>query len=317
MTSCYTTAVFMRRFLAFWALLFALPCGMPARDFPDSPTISDPWSVIERRPGIQLAPAVHGDISFHDYALLSGPHDLFSVRARFGGVPVAVGPVAIGARWASFLLVGPLDPGDQAASVAEWWMNAVQFEYGIYAGIRLGRLIRSASIEYARTSQHPFRSGFSEIASDVVAAGLWPDRLVRRSAGGKEMTFHTGAVVSHVDLYDFWQSTLKKPRTLLRFTVPLKATIQLVESNAGRIGVAVQTEPRLLILRTEGINDSADVVPRAQAEIDLEAVLFLAGDARFEAGIEFFTTQDSEQRRTSSSPLTTLGFVFRVSGPDR
>ena len=166
-------------------LLLAAAAQTAARDFPEPLELSDPWlaiaagslSRIDATPPLLLAPAAYGDFAYHDYTFSDGPHDSFSLRTRVGGVPVAFGPVALGLYWSSFLLVGPIEPTDDAASIAEWWMNAVQFEYGLIAAVHLPRPFRSITLEYGRTSQHPLRSGYSEISSDVVSAGVWLETL--------------------------------------------------------------------------------------------------------------------------------------------
>jgi hypothetical protein len=304
-------------------ILALVPNPAVARDFPEPPEIADPWLAVSQeqspataaeagRKPLLLAPAASGDIGYHDYALLDGPNDSFSVRSRMAGVPLVVGPVALGVYWSSYLLVGPIVATDDPASVAEWWMNAVQFEYGLIAATRLPEPFRSATVEYGRTSQHPLRAGFSEIASDVIRCSVWfmtfrPDRLFSQRS-----IINLGIAVSWIDLYDFWGSDLLRPRTRVRAAVPYEVTLDLVETGAARLQLFAAGEPRLLVLRSAEVQPGTDLQPGVQLELDAELGLRVRGHARLDLALEIFTTRDSEQRRDEASPLTSLGFVIRT-----
>ena len=310
------------------ALLLAATVPLAARDFPEPPELSDPWLAItaaagasptDTRPPLLLAPAAYGDLAYHGYTFLDGPHDSFSVRTRVGGVPVAFGPVALGLYWSSFLLVGPIEPTDDAASIAEWWMNAVQFEYGLIAAVRLPRPFRSITLEYGRTSQHPLRSGYSEISSDVVSAGVWLetlrvgglcDDIVARPHG--QTTIDLGLRASWIELYDFWESDLLKPRTRLRIAAPVEIVVDLIEIGGAKLQAVLAGEPRLLFLRSDEVEPGTDLDPLVQMELDAELGLRVRGRAKWEVAVELYSTHDTEQRRTEPSPLTTLGIVTRI-----
>ena len=309
------------------ALLLVAIAQLPARDFPEPLALSDPWlaiaagslSRIGTRLPLLLAPAAYGEIAYHDYTFLDGPHDSFSVRTRVGGVPVAFGPVALWVYWSSFLLVGPIEPTDDAASIAEWWMNAVQFEYGLIAAVHLAQPFRSITLEYGRTSQHPLRSGYSEVSSDVISAGVWMEtlRISRHcdDAGALlhgQTTIDLGLRASWINLYDFWESELLRPRTRVRIAAPVELVLDLVEIGGAMLQVVLAGEPRLLILRTGEVQPGTDLDPLVQMEVEAEIGLRVRGRARWEVVVELYSTQDTEQRRTEPSPLTTLGIVARI-----
>ena len=321
----------MRALMALAGTCMLVSGQLAARDFPEPLELSDPWLAIARstrtgvssptdtRPPLLLAPTACGDFAFHHYTFLDGPHDSFSMRTRVGGVPVAFGPVALGLYWSSFLLVGPIQPTDDAASIAEWWMNSVQFEYGLIAAVRLPQPFRSIALEYGRTSQHPLRSGYSEISSDVVGAGVWLETL--RVGGWYDdagvrppgrTTIDLGLRASWIDLYDFWESELLRPRTRVRIAAPVEVVVDLVEIGGAKVQAMLTGEPRLLILRTVEVQPGTDLDPLVQMEIDAELGLRIRGRARWEVAVELYSTQDAEQRRTEPSPLTTLGIVARI-----
>ena len=213
-------------------------------------------------------------------------------------------------------------------------MNTVQFEYAIAAAYRVGRVDVIAS--YGRTSQHPLASGgFSEVASDIVEIGVGLPVVVLAGLGrhAAPPVIATGVRLAYLDLYDFWQSPLLAPRTLLRLETPVQATVPLgrfarladdttarrprpesARAEADRtIALVARAWPRLLVLRQEGAWPNADVDPPVQMEIDAELGFRLAGPRSYaELLLEFFTTQDTERRRGEPTPLTTFGITARM-----
>jgi hypothetical protein len=295
--------------------------GITARDFPEPLPLMDPWLAVEQsgglpaagaRPVLLLAPAAYGDVAYHPYWFRDGEHDSFSVRGRAGGVPVALGPIALGVYWNTVLLVGPVAAEDDPASIALWWMNAVQFEYGIVVGARLPAPLRSASLEYGRTSQHPLRPAYSEVSADIVRAAVWARTLCPRGPAGSRGRVTVGLSVGYLDLFEFWESDLLRPRTLLRGSVPLEAAMPLLQLPGGTVNLYLAAEPRLLLLRASGVAAGTDLEPPVQLELDAELGVQLQGRARTEIGVEVFSTSDTEQVRGTASPLTTVGVVFRV-----
>lgn len=300
------------------ALLGVVPAA--ARDFPEPRELADPWSAragslaggATAYPAVALVPAGYGDIAYHDYTFLSGPHDSFSVRSRAGGVPLIAGPFAVGVYWSSILMVGPVSAGDDPASIALWWMNAVQFEYGVIAALRLPAPFRSVGLEYGRTSQHPLRSGYSEIAADVVRASVWLGNMGRLLRPDGRWRVLTGASVSYLDLYDFWESDLLRPRTRYRLTAPVDITIGLTHAATAAVELFLNARPNLLFLRQEDVQPGTNLNPPVQFELDSELGIRFSGHGRIELGLELYTTRDTEQRRSEPAPLTTVGVVVRV-----
>ncbi|RPJ04222.1 MAG: hypothetical protein EHM28_13830, partial [Spirochaetaceae bacterium] len=104
---------------------------------------------------------------------------------------------ALNAYYSTYLLVGPVLPGETPATAAEFWMNAVQFEYGFTGAARV--LGWDIIFEYSRTSQHPLKSEYSQVTTDVLKTGFVAPRLILDNIMAI-FWFRTG----FVDLFDFW-----------------------------------------------------------------------------------------------------------------
>ncbi len=269
------------------ALLTAVSADrLVARDFPMSLAMGNP-----------LLSTGIADVGYHDYTLVAGPLDAFSVRQRTSVATRPAEALALGVHWATYLMVGPIPAAGDSFSIARWVMHAVQFEYEVRAAVRLGPVDLVA--RYGRTSQHPLSSGgISEVSSDILEMGISTNR----------QTVSTGIRVAYVDLYDFWQSPLSAPRTALRTELPVELAVPF-----GGLTFVARAWPRLLVLRQAGAWPYADVDPPVQMEIDTELGIQFAGSRSYaEILVEVFTTQDSEQGRGEPSPLTTVGFTARI-----
>ena len=259
---------------------------LEARDFPVPIAMGNPL----------LTDGV-ADVAYHDYTFVDGPLDVFSVRQRTSVSARPADVVALGAHWGTYLMVGPVSDAGAAFSIARWVMHAVQFEYEVRAATHLGPVDLVA--RYGRTSQHPLSSaGISEVSSDILEVEV---STYRR-------TISSGVRLAYIDLYDFWQSPLSAPRTLLRLEVPVE-----LEFPFRGFTLVARTWPRILVLRQTDAWSYADIDPPVQMEIDAELGVRV-GSARSYAEflLEVYTTQDSEQRRGEPSPLTTVGLTARI-----
>ena len=186
-------------------------------------------------------------------------------------------------------------------------MNSIQFEYGVTLGVRTPRDLRIA-FEYARTSQHPFRTGYSEVSLDILELALYPEPVRLGSAWRGDIDL--AIRLAHIDLYDFWESPLKAPRTRFRIEVPVGGSWDL---GAGRGTLVARAWPRILFMRQRRAWPYANVDPLVQAEIDAEIGVRLARQSGIELLLEFFATGDTEQVSGEPAPLTTLGLVARLT----
>ena len=273
-----------------------------ARDFPQPITMGDPFSLASE-PG--LLPGGQADVSFHHYTLRKGPHDLFSIRQRASIALAATDTVGAAVYYDNYLLIGPIQPGEDPFSIAEWNMNALQFEYGIILAARTPANNR-LTFEYGRTSQHPFRAGYSEVSLDVVELAFYLDPVTFGARARGELD--VGVRLAYVDLYDFWDSPLLAPRTRYRVEIPVEGSLRL----GGGLSVVARAWPRLLVLRQDRVWPYANVEPPVQAEIDAELGVRFDRRSGLELLIELFSTGDTEQVRGESAPLTTLGLVARI-----
>jgi hypothetical protein len=194
--------------LALAALAWVRPAA--AKDFPEPVLAVDPLAAASRT-GI---PAGMG--SSFEYGYFAFSHDeVDSSYFRLSASPVilrAGDSFALGAAYETELLIGPVSAGQTAANIASFWMNAVQFEYGLYASLALrGRGSARILAEYSRTSQHPLHSGnsytYSEVTADILMLGLSFSRL---EAGPLALQAYLRA--GYYDLFDFWGSSLPDPR---------------------------------------------------------------------------------------------------------
>jgi hypothetical protein len=324
-------------------VLASLSAAAPAvaRDFPEPISMTNPLRLE----------AGTADFGYHDYTFIDGPHDVFSLRSRLtvatptvslapeaGLASEAAGEsrgsrssrraspaVAAGAHYATYLMVGPVPQGQDPFSVAEWVMNAVQYEYAVTVGARLGGI--DLMTRYGRTSQHPLvGGGFSEVSSDVVEVAIAPPALTfpgfrsRSGAARREpgvigprvvprAELQSELRIAYLDLFDFWQSPLLPPRELGRVTTVLDLEIPGLPAGSSLVARAW---PRVLLLRQDETWDYADTEPRIQMEIDAEAGLRLGGAAFVELLLELYHSEDSEQRRGEAAPLTTFGVTLRL-----
>jgi hypothetical protein len=207
---------------------------------------------------------------------------------------------ALKLSYGSTLLVGPLLPGDAAASVAEWWMNSVQFQYGIYGAVNLRGYHLLA--EYSRMSNHPLRAklspekGFENPASERIGGGIvfppweWgPVEFEGYIRGG------------YTDLFDYWQApSIPEPRTRVLFRFGGGAEIPV------RSGVLAFFKPvaDIHLLRSGGTDFSL----HAETGFTVRS----QGGA-FSLYLLYFRTEDTEEIIGRKQPVNLWGIGFSFS----
>lgn len=286
-------------------MLCAFAClpSAHARDFPKPLGVGDPFR-LARREADTILPGGVSDFGYHTYVFLDGPHDLFSLRQRTAVSFAAGAGLGLGGYYDTYLLIGPVTPGEDAFSIAEWNMNAVQFEYGVIVATPIGEL--NLALEYGRTSQHPLRGGYSEVSADILELAVYGSRFrLARS------WWNIGVRAAWLDLFDFWQSPLLAPRTAARFELPLEGSAPVAILPG--FEAVWRLWPRLILTRAEGAWPYSDTRPRVQTKIDAEAGIRISNDSAVEILIELFCTADTEQLRGEPAPLATLGIVVRMA----
>jgi hypothetical protein len=212
--------------------------GASAKDFPESVLAADPLAAATEggAPTGMGAPANFGGaFEYANYFISHDDVDSFYLRSSVNPVFFDLdGAFALGGLYETDLLCGPVGAGQTAANIAAFWMNALQFEYGLYASARLPTATPlHALAEYSRTSQHPLRSenvySYSQVTADILMLGLSaPELELGRARVG------ASARLGYRDLFGFWKSDLPKPRVswILRSSVeaklPLRSSLFLV-----------------------------------------------------------------------------------------
>ncbi len=197
-----------RAFFALFILLslFWSPRPVAAKDFPAAVAEVDPLAASVS-PGVPAG--MGGAFEYGNYFASHDDVDSFYLLSSVNPVLFDAGGIfALGGIYEADLLCGPVAAGETQASVAAFWMNAVQFEYGLYASLALPFARRPHLLaEYSRTSQHPLRPQYSQVAADVVMLGIAPAEL---KLGRVAILTYLRAGYS--DLFAFWQSALPRPR---------------------------------------------------------------------------------------------------------
>ncbi|GAB4224591.1 MAG: hypothetical protein Kow009_16250 [Spirochaetales bacterium] len=199
--------------ILFLFLLSMDPSLLWARDFPEPLTAFDALAGVHPD-SPALLPSSYLRLRYDNFAFHSSVTDEFQIQA-VGSFTLFQhkGRAALKLSYGTFLLVGPLAPGDEAASAAEWWMNSVQFQYGIYGAFNLGGA--HLLLEYSRLSNHPLRAQrtpeetFENPASERIATGIVLPSI-RTGPLRSNLYYRTG----FVDLFDYWKAkNIPEPRT--------------------------------------------------------------------------------------------------------
>lgn len=219
------------------------------KDFPETVAAADPLSAAAR-PG--LPSGMGGAFEYGDYAFAHDEVDSFYFRLSASPVIADFGDdFALGAIFESVLMCGPVLPGTAAANVADFWMNAVQFQYGLYASLALpfdGKPHLLA--EYSRTSQHPLGSPdftFSQVSADLLVLGIAPPEF---SLG--PVSLRSYARAGYSSLFAFWQSALPQPRISWLLKLGAEADLPL----GGSCSLVARAYPEFFIDRFTGLLDA-------------------------------------------------------------
>jgi hypothetical protein len=281
--------------------LFASPSF--GKDFPEPPALVDP---LASAAGPGAAAGLGAAFEYGNYCLSHDDVDSFYFRVGASPVLFAHGDgFALGGNYESVLMCGPVPTGDTPATVAAFWMNAIQFEYGLYASLALPGGVHALA-EYSRTSQHPFagRSQYSAVSADILMLGLASPRL---RAGPARIDFY--ARFGYRDLYDFWEASIPKPRASWILKPAAEARLPL----SGRLSAVARAYPEVFYDRK---------AERLDADAFGEAGLSLDGEAESEELLfTIYGTRDSELLKNEAHPCFEAGLSLRFSrgrsGPAR
>jgi len=281
------------------ALLFFifLNSALLARDFYESDCVIDPLKkTIDEK--IVFFPSNYGELKYTNHLFLSTPEDVYYFSVLGACTIFNIDNIAaLRAYYSSYNLIGPLGDGDTAATIGQWWMNCVEFEYGITGAINF--FDYHLILEYARISQHNFRPMYSEVTTDNLKIGVVFPPLVF-----KNFVFDYYIRGGFVDLFDFWQSTVPKPRVEWIITPNLKTTYKFNNS----ISAFYKIYCDINFLR------DPDSKPGVDTSLYMELGIILEKDAsQTQFFLEYYQTPDTEELRYESAPAKLLGLGFRAS----
>jgi hypothetical protein len=292
------------------AALFLAPRQASCKDFPEPVAVADPLEA-SAGPGI---PAGLG-AAFEHGSYLFAHDDIDGFYMRVGASPVILdlgGIFALGGNYEAILMCVPVPEGETPVNIAAFWMNAVQFEYGLYASLDLGRAIAPLRgkagaglrflAEYSRTSQHPLRHEYSEEADDILMVGIsMPERTLFPGRAAGELRLRCCLRIGWRELFAFWQSTLPQPRISWIAKSEAEALLPL----AGRLGLVVRVYPEVFLDRRSKSID---------ANLFSEAGLSLGRDAfRDELLATLYATGDSDMLDGVAHPTFEAGLAIRFS----
>lgn len=287
--------------LSIWFLIHSLnPAALHARDFPEPLPAFDALSGVEPDSPV-LLPASYLQLRYENYAFRSSVTDDFQIHALGAFTLLQYeGLVALKLSYGTFLLVGPLAPGDVAASAAKWWMNSVQFQYGLYGAFNLAGA--HLLLEYSRLSNHPLRAqrtlteSFENPASERIATGIVTPPL---QIGNVRSVFYYRA--GFVDLFDYWKAkNIPKPRNYWLHRFGWNASYPIHPNLVGFADVTVD----LLALRQGGWD-----IPWT-GQIGFE---FPSGNRRLRVFLTAVWNDDTEEIVDKPNPIRLLGLGFSLS----
>jgi hypothetical protein len=288
------------RFVLASLILLLAAAGAAAKDFPESFAAADPLAAC-REDG---SPAgMGGAFEYGNYCIArDGEVDSFFLRSSLSPVLFASEKAfALGALYEVDLLCGPVGAGQTAANVADFWMNAVQFEYGLYASLRLPSSPELHLLaEYSRTSQHPLRSGnayeYSQVTADILSLGL---SLPSAELG--EFAVRAYLRFGYRDLFGFWRSDLPRPRVSWIQRGAIEAKLPL----KGRFFLVARGYPDLFVDRYER---------RLDGDFLAELGIALAkGDLDDEILLTCYGTRDTDLLLDEANPAFEAGIVCRLA----
>jgi hypothetical protein len=282
---------------AFAAALLAsllMPKAAAAKDFPESVLATDPLAAAAR-PGVPAG--MNGAFEYGNYALAHDDVDSFYFRLSGSPVIFAIGDsFALGGDFESILMCGPVSAGDTPANIAAFWMNAVQFQYGVYASLALPLQGRPRLLaEYARTSQHDLRAQYSQVSYDLLIGGVAAPELALGP-----VSLRSSLRAGYGSLFAFWHSSLAQPRMSWMLLPSAEAEFPL-----GLCSLVARVYPELFIDRYSSSLD-ADWFAEAGAA-------FVEGGDSTELLLTLYGTRDSEMLAGAAHPTFELGLALRFS----
>lgn len=284
----------------YFGILHMTPSTLWARDFPE------PLPAFDALAGVNpdsrtLLPASFLQLRYDNFNFRSSTTDDFQIQALGSFTLLQYkGLAALKLSYGTFLLVGPLAPEDVAASAAEWWMNSIQFQYGVYGAFNVGAA--HFLLEYSRLSNHPLRAqrttseSFENPASERIATGIVLPPFHTGNLRGS-VYYRTG----FVDLFDYWKAkNIPKPRTFWLHRFGMEASYSLHPSVTGFADVTVD----LLSLRDGGW----DVPWTGQFGFE-----FPSRERRLRVFLTAVWNNDTEEIVEKPNPIRLLGLGFSLS----
>ncbi|MFQ3619758.1 MAG: hypothetical protein SNJ78_02325 [Spirochaetales bacterium] len=295
-------ACYVRSLTLATCLLLLSPL-LGARDFPEPLPVFDALWEVPFEEAV-LLPASYVELRYDNYTFRSSVTDDFQIHALGSFTLLQYpGKAALKLSYASFLLVGPLAPGDVAASAAKWWMNSIQFQYGVYGAWNLWGFHLLA--EYSRLSNHPLRSkrteteSFENPASERIATGIvLPSFTVKGLQNS--LYYRTG----YVDLFDYWKAkNIPKPRNFWLHRLGWEVLYPITPLFGGFAEVVVD----VLALRGGGW----DAVWNSRIGVALQS-----GSRTLKGYLTVVWNNDTEEIVEKPNPIRLVGLGFSLSsGP--
>ena len=271
--------------------LIVLP-GSPlfGNDFPEPLRIDDPLLIPETRD--EALAGGYSELAWNYHALASTDNDRWNLHTTSSYTPLRLAnDFALALYYGAWTLVAPTLPSDAASNAIGLRLAALEFDYGLTAAARLGPL--HLTMEYSRTSQHPWVARFSQVSTDSVKLGLVLPQL--QCGDFNSDWFLRGGLV---DLFDFWHSVLPKPRL------------------DGKISLGTELDYQVLPWLSLIGNGSADWNFTRSGSSDFSGqgeagCRFSTGPAGFDLYLEISATPDSEEILHQATPQTLAGFGLR------
>jgi hypothetical protein len=269
--------------------------SLSAKNFPLSLLVVDPLAAAWE-PGIPAG--LGGSFEYGNYLFSHDDVDSFYLRSSISPVIAKVGEnFALGGHYETDLFCGPVAADETAVNIADFWMNAFQFAYGLYTAYRLpGPLGLDLIAEYSRSSQHPLRPAYSQVAADILMCGV---ALPRLESDGISASAYLRA--GYRDLFGFWQSSMPKPR--ISWVMEPEAEVRY--SLSGSLSLVARANPELFIDRYTNCFD---------ANFFAEAGFALAkGELDDEFLFTFYSTRNSDLLLNVAHPTFEAGLSVRLS----
>ena len=280
--------------MAFAFVLMSFPRLAFCKIFPLPAAVADPLSAASSQ---GLPAGMDGAFEYGNYAF--SHDDIDSFYFRLGGSPVffTLGDAfALGGNFESILMCGPVPSSDTPANIADFWMNAVQFQYGLYASLALPLPGAPHLLaEYSRTSQHDLRPQYSQVSYDLLAGGIAPSEF---SLG--PVLCRSCVRAGYGSLFGFWQSALAQPRISWFLMPSIEAELPL-----GGFRAVARAYPDIFIDR---YTDQVDADWFAEA-----GVAFVKGGDSTELLLTLYDSRNSELLAYAVHPTFEFGLTARFS----